>query len=231
MCLTRRCFKGNTLKLRRWWPSPMQSMTSPSLQTSGDLSTCLPSPPKTSESLNSFPWGHFFSYLSLSHMHTRVCPESLLCNNGWFCNCVNTLLLTLTQDWEGVYRETEESLQAYRPATLWNIISMAASCSAMLCSMLGAAGWNLEVQEHLTRMCERGFSSFQYQVCVLIVALHQAGRRARLRDLPSLRCRLWLSSTTTTLRCGAWAGTSPARCWPPLGTTAAWDSGKVRFRH
>lgn len=78
MSLRCRCFKGNTLKPRRWWPSPMQSMTSPSLQTWGDLSTCLPSPPKMSESLNSFPWGQFlfiFFLSSLSHMLTRGSPE------------------------------------------------------------------------------------------------------------------------------------------------------------
>lgn len=58
--------------------------------------------------------------------------------------------------------------------------------------------------------------------------MHWTGRRARLQDQQSLRCRSWLSSTTTTLRCGVWAGTSPAPCWRHPGMTAACASGKVR---
>lgn len=53
------------------------------------------------------------------------------------------------------------------------------------------------------------------------------GKRAPLQDPPSLKCRLWLSLTTITPRCGVWAGTSPAPYWPPPGMMAVCASGKV----
>lgn len=69
--------------------------------------------------------------------------------------------------------------------------------------------------------------TYHYVNTFSLTWIHLTGRRPPLQDPPSLRCRLWLSLTTITPRCGVWAGTSPAPCWPLPGMTAVFASGKV----
>lgn len=169
---------------------------------------------------------HLFSFLNsflpLSHMR----PEDLLRVSAVITVSVWTLLLLKQVNKTG--RELpRKQRKASRLVGPKHNVSMAAFCSAVLGSSRMESGSPGTSQTHVWKRLQR---RFQCQVCVLIAALRQTGRRARPRDLPGWRCRLWLSLTTTTLRCGAWAGTSPARCWPPRGTTAASDSGKVPFR-
>lgn len=140
-----------------------------------------------------------FIYLNVfSHMHTRGSPDGLLCGIVCFCNRIN-------------------------------VIGTAAPCSANWSRVdTGSRMKSGRAESSRVHVWKGRRQSFQFLGCVLITVIHRTGRTARLRDPPSLRCRLWLSLTTTTLRCGAWAGTSPARCWPLPGTTAACASGKVR---